>query len=63
LLEVSFPDREQKLANVSGHTTSAHLAQGLEKYQRPKDLPALLYHIKPVFQSEGRAGVRAPEKA
>jgi 3',5'-cyclic-nucleotide phosphodiesterase len=52
LLEVSFPDREQKLAGVSGHHTPRTLIKDLKKYERPKDLPALLYHIKPVFQSE-----------
>jgi 3',5'-cyclic-nucleotide phosphodiesterase len=52
LLEVSFPDREQRLATVSGHHTPRTLLKDLKKYARPKDLPALLYHIKPVFQSE-----------
>jgi cAMP phosphodiesterase len=52
LLEVSFPDREQRLATVSGHHTPRTLIKDLKKYVRPKDLPALLYHIKPVFQRE-----------
>jgi 3',5'-cyclic-nucleotide phosphodiesterase len=52
LLEVSFPNREQKLATVSGHHTPRTLVTDLKKYARPKDLPTLLYHIKPVFQSE-----------
>jgi len=52
LLEVSFPDREQKLATVSGHHTPRTLLKDLKKLSRPKDLPTLLYHIKPVFQRE-----------
>ena len=52
LMEVSFPNREQKLATVSGHHTPRTLAKDLRKYGTPKDLPTLLYHIKPVFQSE-----------
>jgi len=52
LLEVSFPDREQRLATVSGHHTPRTLLKDLKKYENPKDLPALLYHIKPVFQRE-----------
>jgi ribonuclease BN (tRNA processing enzyme) len=52
LLEVSFPNREQRLATVSGHHTPRTLHRDLKKYVRPKDLPTLLYHIKPVFQSE-----------
>jgi ribonuclease BN (tRNA processing enzyme) len=52
LMEVSFPDREQWLATVSGHHTPRTLALDLAKYRAPADLPTLLYHIKPVFQRE-----------
>ncbi|WP_438010120.1 3',5'-cyclic-nucleotide phosphodiesterase [Sorangium sp. So ce321] len=52
LMEVSFPDREQRLATVSGHHTPQTLALELQKYRAPKDLPTMLYHIKPVFQAE-----------
>jgi len=52
LLEVSFPDREQRLATVSGHHTPQTLIEDLKKLHRPKDVPTLLYHIKPVFQRE-----------
>lgn len=52
LMEVSFPNREQKLATVSGHHTPKTLAADLKKYNRPKDLATLLYHIKPVHQAE-----------
>ena len=52
LLEVSFPDREQGLATVSGHHTPQTLVHDLKKLTNPKDVPTLLYHIKPVFQRE-----------
>jgi cAMP phosphodiesterase len=52
LMEVSFPNREQQLATVSGHHTPRTLLKDLKKYGNPQDLPTLLYHIKPVFQSE-----------
>jgi cAMP phosphodiesterase len=52
LVEVSFPNREQKLATVSGHHTPRTLMKDLKKYKKPQDLPSLLYHIKPVFQGE-----------
>ncbi|HEY0466160.1 MAG TPA: 3',5'-cyclic-nucleotide phosphodiesterase [Polyangiaceae bacterium] len=52
LMEVSFPNREQKLATVSGHHTPRTLLKDLKKYVKPQDLPTLLYHIKPVFQGE-----------
>jgi len=52
LMEVSFPNREQGLATVSGHHTPRTLAADLAKYRAAADLPTLLYHIKPVFQAE-----------
>lgn len=52
LMEVSFPNREQRLATVSGHHTPQTLQADLDKLRSSKDLPTLLYHIKPVFQSE-----------
>lgn len=50
LMEVSFPNEEQRLATASGHHTPQTLLPDLMKYKSPKDLPTLLYHIKPVFQ-------------
>ncbi len=50
LLEVSFPDREGALARVSGHYTPKSLAEDLAKLGR--DVPTLLYHIKPFYQRE-----------
>jgi len=52
LMEVSFPNSEQKLARVSGHHTPQTLVKDLKKLAHPKELPTLLYHIKPVFQRE-----------
>lgn len=52
LMEVSFPNREQRLATVSGHHTPKTLHDDLKKLRNPQDLPTLLYHIKPVFQAE-----------
>ena len=52
LMEVSFPSHMHKLAKVSGHHTPETLAKDLKKYKNSKELPVLLYHIKPVFQAE-----------
>jgi cAMP phosphodiesterase len=51
LQEVSFPDEYAWLAKVSGHHTPVSLAADLRKLAR-KDIPVLLYHIKPSFQSQ-----------
>ncbi len=52
LMEVSFPNREQRVATLSGHHTPRTLAPELKKYKKARDLPFLLYHIKPFFQAE-----------
>lgn len=52
LTEVSFPNRQQRIATLSGHHTPRTLAEDLQKYRAPMDLPTLLYHIKPLFQAE-----------
>jgi 3',5'-cyclic-nucleotide phosphodiesterase len=52
LMEVSFPNSEARLAHVSGHHTPATLAADLKKLDLRKELPVLLYHIKPSFQAE-----------
>lgn len=51
LMEVSFPNEQQRLATLSGHHTPQTLLPELKKYKNPKELPTLLYHIKPAFQS------------
>lgn len=51
LMEVSFPNEQQRVATVSGHHTPQTLLVDLKKYRSPNELPVLLYHIKPAFQS------------
>jgi ribonuclease BN (tRNA processing enzyme) len=50
LMEVSFPSHLGRLARVSGHHTPETLGRELRKLKRSKELPVLLYHIKPSFQ-------------
>ncbi len=52
LMEVSFPNREQRLATASGHHTPRTLDVDVRKLDQRDDVPLLLYHIKPVFQAE-----------
>ena len=57
IMEVSFPNAEARLARASGHHTPETLAKDLAKlgrqpgHPRLKELPTLLYHIKPTFQA------------
>ena len=48
LLETSFPNKLQKLADVSGHLTPRTLRRELAKFQR-NGASILLYHLKPAF--------------
>jgi 3',5'-cyclic-nucleotide phosphodiesterase len=50
LMEVSFPNSEQRVATLSGHHTPQTLGPEMKKYKNAKELPTLLYHIKPVFE-------------
>lgn len=56
-IELSFPNRMQWLADVSGHFTPQTLAAELTKIQ--SDAPVYLYHLKPAFLDELRAEVAA----
>lgn len=51
MMEVSFPNEQANLARRSGHHTPQSLERELTKLEQRADLPILLYHIKPVFES------------
>lgn len=51
MMEVSFPNDETDLANASRHLTPEMLASELGKLEHAKELPILLYHIKPTFEA------------
>jgi cAMP phosphodiesterase len=51
IMEVAFPNAQGKLARDSGHHTPQSLEKELRKLgASQRDLPVLLFHIKPVFQ-------------
>ena len=50
LVDVSFPSRLQKIANVSGHFTPSSLASDLRNLRRNIDI--YIYHIKPAYYNE-----------
>jgi ribonuclease BN (tRNA processing enzyme) len=58
LVELSFPNDLQGLADVSGHLTPNTLATELAKLERG-DLPVLLYHLKPAYVATLRREVAA----
>jgi ribonuclease BN (tRNA processing enzyme) len=54
LTEVSFPNKMQKLAEMSGHLTPNDLKKELEKLRRKLEIPVLIYHMKPEYDAEIR---------
>lgn len=48
LVETSFPNKLQQLADISGHLTPATLRTELGKFRR-NGAAVLLYHLKPAF--------------
>jgi len=52
VMEVSFPNEQHRIAKASGHHTPETLARDLAKLDAKRDLPILLFHIKPVFEHE-----------
>ncbi len=53
LVEMSFPNAMQRLADVSGHLTPNTLARELGKVNR-NGYPVYLYHLKPAYDAELR---------
>jgi ribonuclease BN (tRNA processing enzyme) len=58
LVEVSFPNGLQGLADASGHLTPNTLATELAKLERD-GFPVLLYHLKPAYAATLRRQVAA----
>jgi len=58
LVELSFPNDLQGLADVSGHLTPNTLATELAKLER-NGFPVLLYHLKPAYAARLRREVAA----
>ena len=50
IVEATFPNRLQDLADASGHLTPASLEGELQKLGRP--VPLFVYHLKPQFAKE-----------
>lgn len=48
LLETSFPNKLQKLADISGHLTPQTLERELAKFDR-NGVDVMLYHMKPAY--------------
>jgi len=57
LLETSFPNALQELADISGHFTPQTMLAELDKFDR-RQCEVLLYHLKPAFVDQLKAEVK-----
>lgn len=57
LVECSFPNALQSLADISGHFTPQTLEKELEKFDR-RDCEVVLYHLKPAFVAQLKKEVK-----
>lgn len=57
LIECSFPNSLQALADISGHFTPQTLEKELEKFDR-RGCEVLLYHLKPAFVAQLKKEVK-----
>jgi len=47
IMDCSFPNNHQHLADISGHLTPNGMARELSKFDKLGDVPVYLYHMKP----------------
>jgi len=47
IMDCSFPNKYQHLADISGHLTPNGMAKELAKFNKLGDVPVYLYHMKP----------------
>lgn len=52
IVDTSFPNSLDGIANASGHFTPAQLHRDLNEAQIALQVPIYIYHIKPVYQSK-----------
>ncbi len=59
IVDTSFPNSLEDIANLSGHFTPAQLHQDLTKERVGADVPLYIYHIKPVHNKRVIKELRA----
>lgn len=57
LTEIAFPNRLEKVAQAAGHFTPAMFRQEMVKVK--KDVPLLIYHLKPEYIKELKLEIKA----
>jgi ribonuclease BN (tRNA processing enzyme) len=58
VVEISFPNALQKLADITGHLTPGDLAKELKKVRRPLNIPIIIFGVKPEYEREIRKEIK-----
>jgi len=61
IIDCSFPNSYEKLANISGHLTPKGMAQELKKLDKLGEVAIYLYHMKPEVLTEMASEVEAED--
>ncbi|MDQ7003658.1 MAG: 3',5'-cyclic-nucleotide phosphodiesterase [Ghiorsea sp.] len=61
IIDCSFPNNYEKLANMSGHLTPKGMAQELKKLDKLGSISIYLYHMKPEVLTEMASEVEAED--
>ena len=59
IVDTSFPDKYEFLADVSGHFTPIQLPRDLLKANMDIDVPIYVYHVKPAYEARVLKDLRA----
>jgi cAMP phosphodiesterase len=59
IVDTSFPDKFEALADVSGHFTPIQLHRDLEKANVHNSVPIYVYHVKPAYEAQVLRDLRA----
>ena len=59
IVETSFPNKMEKLAEVSGHLTPLGLKKELKKVRRALNLPILIFAMKPEYEKTLKSELKA----
>jgi ribonuclease BN (tRNA processing enzyme) len=58
IVEVSFPNALQKLADITGHLTAMDLNKELKKVRRPLNVPIIIFGVKPEHEKVIRQEIK-----
>ncbi len=59
IVDTSFPDKFDKVADASGHFTPLQLHRDLDRAKMDRNVPIYVYHVKPAYEARVIRDLRA----